>query len=87
MHHRSMLSHVVFCFAAVADFVREFVTEGVLSKFLHTNNLVLVGEKLGLRNKFINLEVAFESEGLKINLGKIKVVVSWGITKDGLCKR
>ena len=29
---------------------------------------------------------AFESKGLKVNLGKIKVMVCGGITKDGMSK-
>ena len=32
------------------------------------------------------MEGAFRSKGLKVNLGKTKVVVSGGITNDGLSK-
>ena len=39
----------------------------------------------GLRNKLLNWK-AFESNGLKVNLGKTKVMVSGGITKDEMCK-
>ena len=38
----------------------------------------------GLKNKFIKLKEAFESKGLNVNLGKIKV--SGCITKDGMSK-
>ena len=38
----------------------------------------------GLRNKFIKWKEAFESKGLKVNLGKTKVMVNGDITKDGL---
>ena len=38
----------------------------------------------GLRNKFLKWKEAFESKGLKVNLGKTKV--SGGITKDGMSK-
>ena len=40
----------------------------------------------GLWDKFFKWKEAFESEGLKVNLGKSKVMVSGGITKDGLFK-
>ena len=36
----------------------------------------------GLRNKFLKWKEAFQSKGLKFNLGK----ASGGITKDGLSK-
>ena len=39
-----------------------------------------------LRDKFFKWKEAFESKGLKVNLGKTKVMVSGGITKDGLSK-
>ena len=35
-------------------------------------------------NKFLKLKEAFESKGLKVNLWKTKVMVSGGITKDGI---
>ena len=41
-----------------------------------------------LWNKFLKWKKAFESKGLKVILGETKVMVSDGITKDGLteCK-
>ena len=39
-----------------------------------------------LRNKFKKWKKAYESKGLNVNLGKTKVMVSCGITKDGLSK-
>ena len=38
----------------------------------------------GLRNKFLNWKEPFGSKGLNGNLGKTKVMVRGGITKDGL---
>ena len=35
----------------------------------------------GLRNKYLKLMEAYESKGLKVNLGKTKVMVSDGITR------
>ena len=40
----------------------------------------------GLRSKFLKWKEAFESMGLKVTLGKTKVMVSGGITKDGISK-
>ena len=40
----------------------------------------------GLRNKFLIWKEAIESKVLKFNLGKTKVMVSGGITKDGMSK-
>ena len=40
----------------------------------------------GLRNKFIKWKESFENKGLKVNLGKTKVMISGGITKDGMFK-
>ena len=48
---------------------------------------VMMSESIeGLRNKFLKLKEAFVSMGLKVNLGKTKVMVSGGITKDGMSK-
>ena len=40
----------------------------------------------GLTDKFLKCKEAFESKGLKVDLGKIKVMVGRGITQDGLPK-
>ena len=61
--------------------------ERVLSELLYADDLVLMSETIeGLRNKFIKWRKAFESKGLNVNLGKTKVMISGGITKDGLSK-
>ena len=41
---------------------------------------------VGLRDKFLKWNEGFESKGLKVNHGKTKVMVSSGITKDGISK-
>ena len=57
----------------------------VLSELLHVDDLVLMSETIhGFRNKFIKWE-ALESQGLKVNLGKAKVIVSGGFTNVDLC--
>ena len=40
----------------------------------------------GLMNKILKWKEAFESKGMKVNLGKTKVMVSSSITKDGMSK-
>ena len=61
--------------------------ESVLSELLDADVLVLMSETIKrLRNKFIKWREAFESKGLKINLGKTKVMVCGGITQNGLSK-
>ena len=85
MHQRSVLSP--FLFAVVIDAVTEFAIEGALSELLYDDDLVLMSETIGgLRNKFLEWKEAFESKGLKGNLGKTKVMVCCGITKVGMSK-
>ena len=48
-----------------------------MREMLYADDLVLTGEMMGeLREKFWKWKEAFESEGLKVNLGKTKVVVT-----------
>ena len=59
--------------------------EGALSELLYADGLVLMSETIeGLRNTLLKWKEAFESKGLKVNLGKTKVMVCGGITKDGM---
>ena len=61
--------------------------EVVLSELLYADDLVLMSETIKvLKNKFLKWKEAFDSKGLKINLGKTKVMVSYSITQDGLSK-
>ena len=85
MHQGSVLSHF---FAVALDVFTEFAREGSLSDLLHANDIVLLSERIkALRNKYSKWQ-AFESNGLKVNLGKTKVMVSGGIiTKDGMSNR
>ena len=85
MHQGSVLSP--FLFAVVVDIVTEFAREGALSELLYADDLVLVCATIeGLRNKFTKWKEAFESNGLKVKVGKTRVMVSGGITKDGMSK-
>ena len=71
----------------VVDVVTEFARDGALSELLYVDDLVLVSKTIeGLRDKYLKWKEAFESKCLKVNLGKTKVMVSGGITKDGMSK-
>ena len=59
----------------------------MLSEMLHADDLVLLSETIEeLRDEFLKWKEAFERKGLKVNIGKIKVMVSSGITQDGFSK-
>ena len=61
----------------VVDVVTESVRSGSMSKMLYLDDLVLMSETMeGLRETFWKWKEAFESKGLKVNLGKTKVLVS-----------
>ena len=76
-----------FLFAVVVDVVIEFAREGALSELLYADDLVLMSETIEeLRNEFLKWKEAIESVGLKVCLGKTKVMVCGGITKDGMSK-
>ena len=80
MHQGSVLSP--FLFALMVD-VTEFVKDGALSELLYADGFVLMGEtNEGLKDKFLKWKEVFESNSLNVGLGKTKVMVSSGITKD-----
>ena len=57
----------------------------MLSELLYAGDLVMMSETIeGPRNEFLKWQQAYESKGLKVNLGKTNVMVRSGITKDGL---
>ena len=63
--------------------MRQFAREGALSQY--ANDLFLMSETIKrLMDNFLKWKEAFESKGLKVNLGKNKVMVSSVITNDGL---
>ena len=82
MQQGSVLSHFI---AVVVDVVTEFAREGALSELLHADDLVLMSETIeGLWDKLLRWKEALESKGLKVKLGKTKVMVISEITKDGM---
>ena len=85
MHQGSELLH--FVFAVVVDGVTEFAREGTLCQLLYADDLVMMNERIrGLKNMFLKWKEAFVSMGLKVSLGKTKVMVCGGITMDGISK-
>ena len=55
----------------MVDVAIEFAREGALSELLYADDLCLMSETIKeLRNKFIKWKEAFESKGLKANIGK-----------------
>ena len=63
------------------------LSEGVLSELLYADDLVPMSVTIqGHRNQFLKWKKAFESKRMKDNLGKTKVMVCGGITKDGKSK-
>ena len=84
-HQGSVLSP--FIFTLVVHVVTEFVRESALSELLYADDLVLMSETIeGHRNKFLKWKEAFDSKGLNVNIGKSKIMVCGGITKDGMSK-
>ena len=76
VHQGSVLSPLVF--AIMVDVVTENERNG-LSEMLYADDFVLMSEMMeGLREKFWKWKEAFESKGLKVNLGKTKKLVSGG---------
>ena len=75
VHQGSMLPPLVF--AIMVDVVTESVRNSLSSEMSYTDDLVLTSKTMeGLREKFWKWKLAFQSKGLKVNLGKTKVVVS-----------
>ena len=67
-----MLLPLVFAIVVV-DVVMESVRSGSMSEMLYADDLVLMSKTMeGLREKFWKWKKAFESKGLKVNLGKTK---------------
>ena len=57
----------------MVDVVTELARDGGLSELLYADDLDLMSETIeGLRDKFFQWKEAFESKGLKANLGKTK---------------
>ena len=70
-----MLSPLIF--VTVVDVVTEHAKEGLLNKILYADDLVLMSESLeDLRERFERWRSALEGKGLKVNVGKAKIMLS-----------
>ena len=75
VHQGSVLSPILF--AIVMDAICEDAREGLLFEILYADDLVLMADSMEeLRMKFDKWKNALEKKGLKVNLGKTKVMVS-----------
>ena len=87
VHKVSVLSPLIF--AIVVDVVTERAREGLLNEILYANDLVLMSESLKyLRGRFQTWRSALEDKGLKVNVGKTKMMVSgtkgkWNMWEKG----
>ena len=64
-------------FAMVIDEVTENARKGWMKQILYVDDLVLMGKTMEeLRENYENLREAFESKGMRVNLGKAKLMVS-----------
>ena len=75
VHQGSVLSPLLF--AMVIDEVTENARKGWMKQILYADDLVLMGETMEeLRENFDEWREAFESKGMRVNLGKAKLMVS-----------
>ena len=75
VHQGSVLSPLIF--AIVVDVVTEHTREGLLNEILYADDLVLMSESLeDLQERFQRWRRALEGKGLKVNVGKTKMMVS-----------
>ena len=71
----------------MVDVITVFTRECALSELLNADDLVLMSETIqGLRDNFLKWKEAFESKGLKVNIGKTRAMVCNSITKNGMSK-
>ena len=75
VHQGSVLLPLLFAIAV--DVILENAREDLMNEILYADDLVLMNESIeNLKEKFLKWKEAFESKGLKVNLKKIKVMVS-----------
>ena len=68
----------------MVDVATKSVREVALCELLYADDLVLMSETIdGLKNKFMKWMEAFVSKGLKVSLGRTKLMFCSFITKDG----
>ena len=76
VHQGSVLSSLLF--AMVINEITKNARKGWMKQILYADDLVLMGETMEeLRENFDEWREAFESKGMRVNLGKTKLMVSW----------
>ena len=77
LHQGSVLSPLLF--ATVMDVLTESVKKDVLWNLLYADDLVLISESMHqLERDFTEWKIALESKGLRVNMGKTKVLEACG---------
>ena len=75
VHQGSVLPPLIF--AIVVDVVTEHARERLLNEILYADDLVLMSESMDdLRERFQKWRSALEGKGLKVHVGKTKMMVS-----------
>ena len=75
MHEGSVLSPLIF--VVVVDVVIEHAREGLLNEISYSDDLVLISESLDeLRERFQRWRNALKDRGLKVNVGKTKMLLT-----------
>ena len=75
VHQGSLLSPLIV--AVVVDVVTEHAREGLLNEILYADDPVLMSESMDdLWERFQRWRSALEGKGLKVNVGKTKMMVS-----------
>ena len=73
MHQGSVLSPLLL--VILIDVVKEHTREGLLNEILYADDLMLMSESLdNLRERFERWRSALEGKGLKVNVGKTKML-------------
>ena len=78
VHQGSVLSPLLFI--TVMDVLSEGVRDGLLFELLYADDLVIMAESVEeLEHKYLNWKRALESKGLRVNVGKTKVMIGNGV--------
>ena len=79
VHQGSVLSPLLF--VAVMDVLGEGVRRGLLFELLYADDLVIMAESLQeLERRYIEWKNSLESKYLRVNVGKMKIMIGVGVT-------
>ena len=81
VHQGSVLSPLLFI--AVMDVLSEGVREGLLFEILYADDLVIMAESMKeLERKYTEWKNSLESKGLRVNVGKTKIMSGDGVKTE-----